>query len=464
MFSKQFKFQWLLALIGAAVLSACGGGGGTDSSGSASTTENDLCGVGFTMPILIYPNIQGYLGVPISKASPFLSKQLPASCASSAIYLASNLPAGLSINALTGVISGTPTATQTSLNAVTVRLLVSKPLQSVAMVTVNIQASAVANCAPSLPKPSYSVITATQNMPVSVFQSGSTSLPSGCVVPFTYSATGLPVGLKINAKTGEISGNASTSGVGTFTVTVSSPNYLSVTSSPVAYVVSVGTPCLATGLLPPTIAYSKTFGVTAATSMMIAQSPTFSYPLPAGCQPVFTATGLPAGAVINSATGVISGLIDPTATAGTMEVTFYLPTYPSTTSGVLTYEVYPVETLPLISVPQPGSTAAEIKPTAEGIWGSGNDLMLIAADGTFFSAGSSPMIGGFYSSITYPTSNTWSLLSGGAAPAASPILIPDNSVTGGSGTFVQKTIFSGSYQIANAGNPVLRALLLNSSL
>jgi hypothetical protein len=126
-----------------------------------------------------------------------------------------------------------------------VRLLVSKPLQSVATVDVNIQASAVANCAPSLPKPSYSAITATQNMPVSVFQSGSTSLPSGCVVPFTYSATGLPVGLKINA---------STSGVGTFTVTVSSPNYLSVSSSPVAYVVSVGTPCLATGVLPPTIA------------------------------------------------------------------------------------------------------------------------------------------------------------------------------------------------------------------
>jgi hypothetical protein len=113
MFSKQFKFQWFLALISVAVLSACGGGG-ADSSGSASTastTENDLCGVGFTMPILTYPTIQGSVGVPISTVSPFLSKQLPASCASSAIYLASNLPAGLSINVLTGVISGTPTAT-----------------------------------------------------------------------------------------------------------------------------------------------------------------------------------------------------------------------------------------------------------------------------------------------------------------------------------------------------------------
>ena len=198
-------------------------------------------------------------------------------------YAATGLPAGLTVNSGTGLISGKPTAAGTS----TVTLSATNSTGT---------GSATLTLTITLPKPVISSATTASGTVGSAFSYQITASNS----PTSYSATGLPAGLTVNSGTGLISGNPTAAG--TSTVTLSATN-------------STGG---ATAKLTLTIALPGPV-ITSATTASGTVGSAFSYQITASNSPAsYAATGLPAGLTVNSGTGLISG--KPTA-AGTSTVT-----------------------------------------------------------------------------------------------------------------------------------------------
>jgi len=203
------------------------------------------------------------------------------------------LPNGLSLSG-SGMISGTPTATGTSTFTVQVADSGSPAL------TATKQLSITVNPAP------LAIVTAT--LPNGTLQSTYNSMlqASGGTTPYTWSVTvgALPTGLTLNAATGQISGVPTTSGTSAFTVTVTD----SATPTPqtkskqfsilVNPVLSVSTASLPNGTAGT--AYSQQLQSSGGTAPI-----TWSV----------TVGTLPAGLMLNSGTGVISGTPTTAATS-----------------------------------------------------------------------------------------------------------------------------------------------------
>jgi len=118
-----------------------------------------------------------------------------------------------------------------------------------------------------------------------------------CTGSLSYSATGLPAGLSINSTTGVISGTASTAG--TSSVTVTGKDSTGPTGS-ATFTWTVGSP--ASNTVTVTNPGSQTGTVGTAASLQISATDSAS-----GQTLTYSATGLPAGLSISSATGLISG-------------------------------------------------------------------------------------------------------------------------------------------------------------
>jgi pimeloyl-ACP methyl ester carboxylesterase len=199
-----------------------------------------------------------------------------------ASFSATDLPSGLSINTSTGLISGTLASADTGFAfAVDVTA-------TAGGVTVNQAFNwTVGGVVVTTPADQTSTEGATVSVSVSAFTASGT---------LSYSASGLPFGLSINATTGTISGTITDSSTasGPFSVTVEASNG---TLSDLATFNWVINPLVS---------------VTAIANQANVEGDTVSLAVTAsepGATLTYSATGLPSGLSINSSSGVISGTV-----------------------------------------------------------------------------------------------------------------------------------------------------------
>jgi len=256
-------------------------------------------------------------------------------------YSATGLPSGLSVSTSTGVISGTPTATNTFTSSVAISAANSSGTGS-AILTLSVNS----------PVPAITSSTTATGTVGSEFIFGVTASNS----PTSFSATGLPPGLSIDPNTGVISGTPTVASTTPWTVALSAANAGG--SGSTAYLtLTIGNP------VPPPIITSSTLATgDAGVAFSYAITTTTGAPPPSS----YGATPLPSGLSINTSTGVISGT---PSTPGTSTVTL------SATNGWGTT----IETLTLIITPA-GSPVITSATTATGMVGSTyTDLYAITA-------------------------------------------------------------------------------------
>ncbi len=207
------------------------------------------------------------------------------------------LPTGLTLNAATGVISGTVGSTAVS-ETFTVKVVDTNGVSDTQSLTITV------NAAPSITTTTLATATQTET------GYSQTVAGTGGTTPYTWSVTTgiLPSGLTLNASTGVISGTVGASAVSeTFTVTLTDADSVTATKSltiTVNAAPNITTTALATATQTQT-GYSQTLAVSGGTSA-------FTWSVTTGI--------LPSGLTLNASTGVISGTVGASAVSETFTV------------------------------------------------------------------------------------------------------------------------------------------------
>jgi large repetitive protein len=210
------------------------------------------------------------------------------------------LPAGLSLNATTGAITGTPTAAGTSSFTVQVQDSASPAATATKSLSVTVASLALSVTTTTLPRGTVGTAYST------------TLAATGGTGPYTWSRTSgsLPTGLSLSASTGAITGTPTVAGTSSFTVRVTDSASPAATATKslsltVALPLSVTTATLSGGTVGT--AYSATLAATGGTGP-------YTWSLASGA--------LPAGLSLNATTGALTGTPTATGTASfTVQVT-----------------------------------------------------------------------------------------------------------------------------------------------
>jgi len=267
----------------------------TVSDGAASANVSFTWTVTVTAPPNQPPQVSSP-GNQTSAAGTTVSLQIQASDpdGGSLSYSATGLPPGLSINATTGRITGT--------------------ISSSASGTYNTQVTVSDGAASANASFTWTVtVTAPPNQPPQVSSPGNQTSAAGATVSLqiqasdpdggslSYSATGLPPGLSINATTGRITGTVSSSASGTYNTRVTVSDGALTASASFTWTVTA-TPA---SNHPPQVTSpgNQTSSAGATVSLQIQGSDQDGDPLS------YSATGLPPGLSIHSTTGEISGTV-----------------------------------------------------------------------------------------------------------------------------------------------------------
>ena len=292
------------------------------------------------------------------------------------------LPAGLTLNATTGAITGTPTASASATPLSFTATDAGVPAQ--AAIT-NLTLTVAAAATPTL------AITTTSLASGRVGTAYSATLAaSGGTSPYTWTLTGgtLPAGLMLNATTGAITGTPTALATATpltFKVTDAASPAQSTTASLALTIAPATLAITTTSLASGTVgmAYSATLAASGGTSP-------YTWTLTGGT--------LPAGLTLNATTGAITGT--PTASANATPLTFKVtdaasPAQSTTASLALTIA--------------PATLAITTTSLASGIVGTAYSATLAASGGT------SPY--------------TWTL-TGGTLPAGLTLNATTGAITG----------------------------------
>ena len=290
---------------------------------------------------------------------------------------AMNLPNGLSVSGTTGLISGTPTAVETSM--VTISATNAGGTGSATLtLTIN---------------PAHPVITSPTSATGTVGTAFSYQI-TATNSPTSFGAANLPAGLSVSSTTGLISGTPTAAG--TSMVTISATNAGGTGSATLTLTINPA---------PPVI--------NSATSATGTVGTAFSYQITATNSPTsFGATNLPNGLSVSGTTGLISGT--PMA-AGTSSVTISATNAGGTGSATLA-----------ISITMPSDPPSFVQATANSAAGSivsfplafsanttAGNLLLAAFD---YSSGASP------SSVTDSQGNTFT-------PLGNPLRSPGGTLS-----------------------------------
>jgi large repetitive protein len=250
-----------------------------------------------------------------------------------------SLPAGITLNASTGVLSGTPTTAGTSSFTIKVTDANSQSATEATSLTI------VAGPALNFPPPPFGEVGSAYSDTLTV---------TGGTGPYAWSVSGgsLPAGITLNASTGVLSGTPTTAGTSSFTIKVTDANSQSATEA--TSLTIVAGPALNFPPPPPGqigSAYSDTLTVTGGTSP-------YAWSVSSG--------SLPAGITLNASTGVLSGT--PTA-AGSFSFTVKVTDANSqsateATSLVIAPSVAVTTSAPSVDFGQPVTLTATMTPAA----------------------------------------------------------------------------------------------------
>ncbi len=216
-------------------------------------------------------------------------------------YSASPLPAGITLNAATGLISGTLTYASAGSYTVTVSVSdgTASAEQTFAWTVTNVNQPPTLTDVPDRTDP--------ENTVVAIALAGA-DLDAGTIL--TYSASPLPAGITLNAATGLISGTLTYASAGSYTVTVSVSDGTASAEQTFAWTVTnVNQPPTLTDVPDRTDPENTVVAIALAGA-----------DLDAGTILTYSASPLPAGITLNAATGLIEGTLTY-ASAGSYPVT-----------------------------------------------------------------------------------------------------------------------------------------------
>ncbi len=222
-------------------------------------------------------------------------------------FAASGLPAGLSVDASTGAISGTPSAAGTANVAISAS---NSAGTGSATLVITINAA-----------PSHPAITSSLTAAGTVGSAFSYRI-TGSASPTSFQATGLPPGLGVSSASGAIAGIPTASGA--TSVAISATNGSGTGSATLVITISVAG---SAPVITSPLSASGTVGAAFAYQITGAGTPTG-----------YSASALPAGLGVDGTTGLIAGI--PT-TAGTFDVTIAAASGGGTGSANLVVTISP---------------------------------------------------------------------------------------------------------------------------